>query len=197
MDVWSRIVGAFPAGIIKTAELNAIGVSNSTIRNQVRAGKLRRVRHGYYVLADSEPSEELSLIRKVLPEGVLCGETALYYFGYSDVTPRFFDIAVPRGISRSRLRMDGFRIRPHYVLDYSTGLTSIIIDGAEVQIYNRERVICDCFRRQKSMDYEVFCKALHQYAADQEKDVVRLSEYATRFRVAKAVMECMGVLLNG
>ena len=117
MDVWSRIVGAFPAGIIKTAELNAIGVSNSTIRNQVRAGKLRRVRHGYYVLADSEPSEELSLIRKVLPEGVLCGETALYYFGYSDVTPRFFDIAVPRGISRSRLRMDGFL---RYVFQHGT-----------------------------------------------------------------------------
>ena len=195
MNALMKIQEAFPSGIIKASELNAIGISNSSIRNYVLAGKLLRVRHGYYVLADGE--SELCIIRKVLPEGVLCMETALYYYGYSDVTPRIFDISVPRGISRSRLQIDGISIRPHYTADVETGLSYIFIDGAELRIYNRERVICDCLRRKNTMDYEMFCKALRLYAEDSAKDIRRLAEYANRFHVTKKVMDYMGALLNG
>jgi hypothetical protein len=64
-------------------------------------------------------------------------------------------------------------------------------------VYNRERVICDCFKRRSELDSETFSKAVNAYAADDKKNLSQLSEYAKIMRVYGKVTEIMEVLLNG
>ncbi len=46
-------------GIVKTAQLNEVGIQNSEITKMCESGELKRVKHGYYQIADGmEISEE-------------------------------------------------------------------------------------------------------------------------------------------
>jgi hypothetical protein len=70
-------------------------------------------------------------------------------------------------------------------------------NGVQLAMYDRERVICDCFKRRAQMDSEMFVKAVNTYAADEKKNLSNLSQYAKKLRVNKKVTELMEVLLNG
>lgn len=182
--------------IIRTAELNALGFTNSMIRRFVRSGQLSRLRHGYYETASSNDVREHEILKKILPEGVLFLETAIFYYGYSDYTPRCYHLAVPRDISRSRLKVNGIDIKPHFTSHYALGVDTMLIHNVKMLIYNRERTICDCVHYRNRMDSELFYKALNGYAIDPKKDLLRLSDYARRLHVYNKVMDYMGVLIN-
>jgi hypothetical protein len=75
------------------------------------------------------------------------------------------------------------------------GLTKGNIDGHEVRIYDKDRVICDCLRYRNKMDKEIFNKAIRAYIDDPGKNIPRLMEYAGPLRVKKAVKDLIGVWL--
>lgn len=39
------------------------------------------------------------------------------------------------------------------------------MDGHEVRIYDKDRLICDCLRYRSKMDKEIFNKAIQRYVA--------------------------------
>jgi hypothetical protein len=80
---------------------------------------------------------------------------------------------------------------------FELGATTGDWDGVPLKVYDRERVICDCFKRRSQMDSEMFAKAVNAYAADDKKDLSALSRYAKKLRVYAKVTEIMEVLLNG
>lgn len=75
------------------------------------------------------------------------------------------------------------------------GLTEGQIDGYEVRIYDKERMICDCLRYRNKMDKEIFNKTIRNYIRDPEKNIPKLLEYADRLRVKKLAKDLMGVWL--
>jgi predicted ribosome quality control (RQC) complex YloA/Tae2 family protein len=75
------------------------------------------------------------------------------------------------------------------------GLTTGEMDGHNVRIYNKDRVICDCLRYRNKMDKEIFNKAIQNYVADPGKNVPKLLEYAEALRVKKVAKDLIGVWL--
>lgn len=73
------------------------------------------------------------------------------------------------------------------------GLTLCEIDGHEVRIYDKERLICDCLRYRNKMDKEIFNKAIQSYIADSGKSIPKLLEYAEMLRVKKTAKDLIGV----
>ena len=90
-------------GIIKTVQLNKAGIQNSEIKKMCESGEIERVRHGYYQIAGQVEISEEKMIATFLEEGIVCMESTLFYYGYSDKTPLVWTIAVSRNISRSKL----------------------------------------------------------------------------------------------
>ena len=82
-------------GIAKTADFVSEGLSNYDVANLCKEGYIERVRHGYYQLAEQEDIKEEQVLASLLPESVVCVESALFYYGYSDFSPRQWSIAVP------------------------------------------------------------------------------------------------------
>lgn len=186
-------------GIAKSADFVAAGIRAMELVNLCNAGYLIRVRHGYYELAqDCEVTEE-RMLAALIPQGIVCVESALFHFGYSDFAPRKWSIAVPRSMSRTKLEIDGLAIQPYYVQQnlYKLGKTVDNFNGVALSVYDRERTICDCFKYRSRLDNELFAKALNAYANDTNKNLKNLSEYAKQLRVHKKVTELMEVLLNG
>jgi predicted transcriptional regulator of viral defense system len=186
-------------GIAKSADFVAAGIRAVDVVNLCNAGYLDRVRHGYYQMAEKDDTAEEQILAKLIPQGVVCVESALFHYGYSDFAPRKWSIAVPRTISRSTLDVDILPLQTYFVQQdlYELGKTTGDFDGVTLPIYDRERTICDCFKYRSRLDNELFSKALNAYANDPKKNLNNLSAYAKKLRVYKKVIELMEVLLNG
>ncbi|HIR41046.1 MAG TPA: type IV toxin-antitoxin system AbiEi family antitoxin domain-containing protein, partial [Candidatus Egerieicola pullicola] len=133
-------------GIAKTADFVAEGLTNYDVANLCKKGYLERVRHGYYQLADQEDIKEEQVLATLLPESIVCVESALFYYGYSDFSPRQWSIAVPRTFSRTRLHIDSLATKVYFVQPtlFEIGKTSGDFNGVQLAVYDRERTICDC-----------------------------------------------------
>ncbi len=186
-------------GVAKSADFVAAGIPAGDIVRLCNEGYLERVRHGYYSLADAHEASEEQLLATLIPQGIVCVESALFHYGYSDFAPRKWSIAIPRSMSRKRLDVDALPLQAYYVSAdlYELGKTTDDFDGVLLTVYDRERTICDCFKYRSRLDNEIFNKALNAYANDKKKNLKNLSEYAKKLRVYKKVTELMEVLLNG
>ena len=186
-------------GVAKSADFVAAGIQAVNVVNLCNAGYLDRVRHGYYQLAEADASSEEQLLATLIPKGIVCVESALFHYGYSDFAPRKWSIAVPRTMSRTKLNIDALALQTYYVQSeiYELGRITDDFDGVILPVYDRERTICDCFKYRSRLDNEIFNKALNAYANDPKKNLHNLSVYAKKLRVYKKVTELMEVLLNG
>ncbi len=140
---------------------------------------------------------EISTINRLFPDAILCMETALRYYGYSDRTPGDWHLAVSKGSGKSRFKIDYPFVKPYYVEPavLEIGLTTGEINGHCVRIYDKDRVICDCQRYRNKMDKEIFNKAIQGYISDTSKSIPRLIEYAAPLRVKKIAKDLIGVWL--
>ena len=186
-------------GIAKTADFVAEGLTNYDVANLYKEGYLERIRHGYYQLAEQEDIKEEQVLASLLPESMICVESALFYYGYSDFSPRQWSIAVSRTFSRTRLHIGSLATKVYFVQPalFEIGKTSGDFNGVRLAVYDRDRTICDCFKYRTKLDSEMFNKALNAYAADKKKNLSNLSSYAKKMRVYKKLMDVMEVLLNG
>ena len=186
-------------GIAKSADFVASGIRAVDVVSLCNAGYLDRVRHGYYQMAAQSDVTEEQMLATLIPQGIVCVESALFHYGYSDFAPRKWSIAVPRSVSRAKLDVDALPVQTYFVQQdlYELGKTTGDFHGVTLPIYDRERTICDCFKYRSRLDTELFSKALNAYANDPQKNLNNLSIYAKKLRVYKKVIELMEVLLNG
>ena len=193
----ARAVVESRGGIAKSADFVAAGIRAVDVVNLCNAGYLDRVRHGYYQMAEQHETAEEQMLATLIPQGIVCVESALFHYGYSDFAPRKWSIAVPRSVSRAKLDVDALPVQTYFVQQdlYELGKTTGDFDGVTLPVYDRERTICDCFKYRSRLDNELFSKALTAYANDPQKNLNNLSAYAKKLRVYKKVIELMEVLL--
>ena len=186
-------------GIAKTSDFVANGINKYEVAAFCKEGVIERIRRGFYQLPQSENIIEEQLIRELLPQGIICVESALFHYGYSDFSPREWSIAVPRTAYRAVKNIDEFPVKAYYIrrelLDIGKALSDF--NGVILPVYDRERTICDCFKYRTKLDNEIFNKAVNAYTADEKKNLANLSIYAKEMQLYTKVMNVMEVLLNG
>lgn len=182
-------------GIVSTKELKEAGFYSAKIRKMVDEGNLIKICRGYYRYEDSY--SDLPLIVKLFPDAVICMESALDYYGYTDRTPSAWNLAVDNKSSRTRFYIDDPIIKPHFVKTerYSAGIENVEIDGVTVKIYDRDKTICDLFLHRKKVDAEVFNTAVQRYINDSLKNEARLMYYARLLHVERKVREALEIWL--
>ena len=188
-------------GVARTADFNAAGYRNTVVSDLCKRGLIARVRSGYYTLPppEGETQREEDIIARLFPDGIVCQDSALFFYGYSDRAPLEWHIAFPRTVTRSRFNIDYPPVR-YYMIQQNIldiGISRVSWNGVQLNVYDRERVICDCFKRRSQIDSEMFAKAVNGYAADEKKNLMNLSLYAKKLRVDKRVADLMEVILNG
>lgn len=183
-------------GIAKKEQLAALGIDYRRILDFVESNDVIRIKNGYYTYGIERFSEE-ALVAKLFPDGVLCMESALYAYGYISRKPVGFHIAVDKNTSKSRFKMDYPKVIPYYTEPevLAIGATMISYEGNEFQIYDKDRLICDCLKYESKMNREDFKEALQSYIKDADKDISALMEYARERKVVKRVQSLIGVWL--
>ena len=182
---------------MKTCELKEAGYYYKKIQGLIESGKIERVRQGYYQYVGEDSFSDIPVIASLFPDAVICMESALDYYGYTDRTPAAWHLAVKSTSARNRFRIDYPCVRPHFVQEkrYPLGITTAVIDGTEVKIYDRERTMVDILFHRNKVDSEVFNTAVQRYIRDPEKNEAQLMRYAKVFHVERKVKEVLGVWL--
>lgn len=183
--------------IMTTAQLNAEKLYYRDIQRMLDEGLIEKIKRGYYHWIEDYGNSEIVIINSLFPDAVLCMETALFYYRYSDRNPAEWNIAIDKNTSRQRTKIDypfikAYRVEPELV---TLGEAEGEIDFHKVRIYDRDRTICDVLRNRNKMDKEIFNKAIQGYVKDLKKNIPNLMEYAKALKVKKKVNDLIGVWL--
>lgn len=180
-----------------TAQLDNCRIYYTDIQQLLRESFIEKIKRGYYHWTETYGEQEVKIINRLFPDAVLCMETALFYYQYSDRNPAEWNIAIDKNASRGRTNIDypfvkAYRFEPDLV---SLGETKGSINFVDVRIYDRDRTICDVLRNMNKMDREIFNKAIQGYVKDPKKNIPNLMEYAKVLRLQKRVKDLIGVWL--
>ena len=183
-------------GVLKTSELNDVGLSSRQVKRLVDNGLIFRIKRGYYELTD-EMSQEEVVIGRLFPDAVIFLESALMYYGYTDRVPSSWQIAVDKHSNKRQYKIKYPIIEPFYIEPkfLEIGIDKIQTEYLKIRIYDRDRTICDVLRYEKKLEKEVFNNAIQRYVKDSKKNVRRLFEYAEIFNIKNKVQTYIGVWL--
>lgn len=184
-------------GMMRTKELQKEKIFYPKLQHLIREGSVEQVRYGYYQWIDPDDFSEVGTVKRLFPDAVFCMDTALLFYGYSDQTPAAWHLAVSKDSGKSRFHIDYPFVKPYYIEPkvLLLGVTKVTMDGHEVAMYDKDRVICDCLRYRNKMDRELFNKAIQSYIKDPGKNIPKLLEYAEPLRVKKVADDLIGVWL--
>lgn len=174
-----------------STEARELGVNSAVLGHYVKTGQLKRIRRGVYQKSDYQNLAAFrweDLIEAVysIKRGVICLISALAVYELTEEIPRQHWIAIPHDTTvnvSKNIKLLRYR-------DMQLGKTEIVIEGARVPIFDRERTIIDAFRL---LSRETAIKALKIALEKRSKnkiDLVRLQEYAKklRFKIAPYLM---------
>ena len=184
-------------GMMRTTQLAEEKIFYPQREKLIADGYVEKIRRGYYQWINPDDFSEVGTVIRLFPDAILCMDTALRYYGYSDRTPGDWHLAVSKDSGKSRFKIDYPFVKPYYVEPavLELGLTTGTMDGHAIRIYDKDRLICDCLRYRNKMDKEIFNKAIQKYVADPEKSIPKLMEYAGPLRVKKLAKDLIGVWL--
>jgi predicted transcriptional regulator of viral defense system len=183
--------------VMRTAELRAAKIYYEDIQKLLADGIIEKIKQGYYHLIDEYNYSEANIIRRLFPDAVLCMNTALFYYGYSDRTPAEWHLAVDKDISKYRVKIDYPFVKTYFFESglLHLGVTEGRFDQTALNVYDRDRTICDCLRYMGKMDKEILNKAIQGYVKDPKKNIPNLTQYAKPLRVQQKVKDLIGVWL--
>lgn len=181
-------------GIMKTLELNEIGLNSRQILMLLQDKILSKIKRGIYEISgDSIPDEVM--IAKIFPTAIIYLESALMHYGYTDRIPKTWQIAVDKNISKPQFKIAYPPVTPFYLKSkyIEIGIDGFEVNGVKIRIYDKERTICDVLRYSNKLDPEVFNNAIRRYVRDRDINIKRLMEYSKKMRVTQKVKTYVGV----
>lgn len=182
-------------GVIKTSDLTKEGYHNTVLAKLIEKGLVEKIKTGYYEWIDGDPVSDAVVITKLFPEAVVCMNSALFLYGYSERTPLAWHVAVSKNGTKSKYIIEYPPMKFYYLIDsyIEIGKTKIKYEGYDLQIFDKNRTICDVIRYEKKMDKEVFNYAIKAYVQDPKKNVAKLLTYADTMNVRNKVNRIIGM----
>src|SRR6056297_1826544 len=159
-------------GIMKTSELNAMELNYRQIQRLIDQQVIEKIKHGYYILANTFPKEEV-VIARMFPKAIIYLESALVYYNYSNRIPKSWQITVDKHSNPKKYNLSYLNIKPYFIKDKyrQISVNYITMDNVKVPIYDRDKTICDILRYEKKIDNEVFTNAIKNYIKDDKKNI--------------------------
>jgi predicted transcriptional regulator of viral defense system len=171
------------------------GISRQQLAYLARTGVLERVRRGVYVPADSL-EDPLYAIQAHSQKIIFSHETALFLHLMTDRTPAHYSVTVPSTYNPSEAIRDActvYYIKPELLTLGTISLPSGM--GHNIVTYDKERTLCDIVRSRNRLDEQLFLDALKGYAAQTDKNLNRLADYAKQLNIFTVVSKYLEVLL--
>ena len=173
-------------GYITTKEITNKGIHRMCLKKMCDDGIIEKVGTGIYIDKAIIP-DYFYVMSLELPNVVYSHMTALYFHDLSIKAPNdSFDITVPNNYFN-------YKLKKHNVFycdkeKYNIGITFVKTPmGHMVKTYDMERCICDIIKAKNRMDFELVKYSIKAYLKRKDKDLTKLSIYASKLGIEKEV----------
>lgn len=182
-------------GIITSKIANEHDIHREYLSEYVEQGKLERISHGIYI-APHVWEDRMLILQLRKHKMIYSHETALHLHKLTVMNPRTYHVTVPTGYNTSKLHQEGLIVHTIKKDLLNMGICSIQTDlGNEIRLYNMERTICDILRDRNHQDTTLVSESLKGYLLRPDRDLAKLMQFASYFRIDKILNYYLEVLL--
>ena len=182
-------------GYITSQEAESYGVHREYLSMFVKEDNLIRVSPGVYQKPGTW-DDFLFEFQKKKKRVIYSHDTALFLHGLSDREPIKYSVTVPSGYNTSQIKTNKivtFTIKKDL---FDLGITKLkTIYGNDIFTYDIERTICDVIRSRSRLDNQILIDALNRYVNTQNKDLIKLTQYAKLLGIQGVVRKYMEMIL--
>ena len=183
-------------GIIQTKMAVENNISKHYLRFAVQDNVLEKVRNGIYITPETM-EDELYFLQLKSKNLIYSYETSAYYNGLTTRNPLTLSITTIQGNNTYQLKSQ-YKLEFHFVTKckFDLGLTTVkTMYGNNIQIYDKERTICDLFSKNYVGDRYVVNESLKTYLKMEDKNLTKLLKYAKELGVEKELKDKLEILL--
>jgi len=184
------------SGYARTRDIKEKGIHHSHLTELQKDGTIIKVKHGLFSLSENAQYSSLIESQLSIPDGIICMGSALSFYELSTWDPPDIHIAIPK--SRKVKLPDYPPVKLFYFSGdfYKTGITTEKLESGEtIQIYDREKTICDVIRYRNKIGIDVMKEALGEYIKSKEKNLNKLNSYTKNLRINSVLRQYLEVLL--
>ena len=182
-------------GTVTSAMIQSAGIARQYLKLLVDDGSLEKVSRGVYVLPEVWDDEFFNL-QSQFKKGIFSNETALFLHDLTDRTPLAYAMTFPANYNLGNAKNKGILASRSKELFYNMGVETVVSpSGNEVLSYNMEKTLCDILRPRSRVETGVIAEAFKRYATKPNKNIPKLSEYATILSVEEQVRTYLEVLI--
>lgn len=158
------------------------------IGKKLNTGELYKIEQGIY--SSEKNVSELEVIMKKYPDSVLTGEYAFYCQGLTEFIPEKYVL----GTKYKAAKIMDQRVFQVYIRDdlFDKGIEEKKVDGVNVRIYDKERLLIELLRNKNSMPYDLYKEILLNYRRIiNELTIWRIQKYAEIFPKSKMIKRAL------
>ncbi len=175
-------------GMLSTRMIEPLNISRQYLSIMENNKDIERISRGIYLSPNAFEDSYFSFQQKY-KKAIFSHMNALYFYGMTEEFPYNYTVTVPQSYHVDTVNE---KCNVFYVSDdiYEIGVVELETpNGNKVRAYDKERCICDIIRSKERMDFEQVKKTIKQYIKSNDKNIVKLSDYAKKMGVSEKVME--------
>lgn len=177
-------------GYIYSELIKKYNIATAYLTQLVKEGLLSRVARGIYITSQGV-EDQLFIYSLTYHKMIYTGETALFLNNLSNKQIVNYEATMPYGTNIPKIK--GVKIRQSRKKTLLLGVTEVQTSfGNYVKAYDKERCICDLFKR-NDYDYESVVHAINEYK-DYYLNIKKLYEYAKELKVYEKVRTIFDII---
>ncbi len=107
-------------------------------------------------------------------------DSAFYYHNLTDVIPEKIVLAIKR--DSCKYINSNIRFVSSSEKYFDLGKTTIVVDGTEIKIYNKERLLIELIRNRKHYGFDYYKEIINNYRKLTEQlDISKIADYISVF----------------
>jgi predicted transcriptional regulator of viral defense system len=177
-------------GMMRLSEFHDHGITSATISRMEKGGLLNQLSRGLYQLPDAplDGNHSLAVAAKLVPNGVICHDSALAFHELTDRIPPFVWVAIGPREWRPTITQPRIQIMRFGSKVFEKGIELHTIERVPVRIYSPAKTVVDLFKSATHQKALYNSSAGFAHATQGMKEALRLRK-ATPAEIAKFAVE--------
>ena len=176
-------------GVVRTRDLEALGVPRVALQRAVERGQVTRRARGVYVKPGHAVTRhtDIAAVAARTPKAVVCLVSALEYHGLTTQVPHAVWIMIHKSAHRPILNVTVIRVVRASGPALTTGIEKHTIEGIVVKMTTPAKTVADCFRYRDTVGTDVAVEALRDCLRKRKATPADIFEMAKVDRVARVM----------
>lgn len=185
-------------GILRSNDAIKLGIHPRTLYGLKEEGKIEMLQRGLFCLPGlpGHTQPDLVTVAKMVPGGVLCLISALYFHRLTSQIPHFIYIAVKQGYKPQKIDYPPVKFYWFSESLFVDGIESHDREGIFLRCYSKEKSIVDCFRYRNKIGIDVAIEALKKYWVQGHPRLDIVMKHAKLGRVEKIIKPYIETVIN-